>query len=80
MRLKDVVCEAECDLKNKVESVRTSKCGNVARTGATTLAQDSVRGREYEGERCGARLGRLMREKCEVTLEVDESMPHGTQC
>jgi hypothetical protein len=34
---------------------------------------------EYEGERCGARLGRAMIEKCEVTLEVDESMPNGTQ-
>jgi hypothetical protein len=42
-------------------------------------AQGSVRGRKYEGERCGARLGRVMIEKCEVTLEVDESMPNGTQ-
>ena len=49
LRLKDGVCEAECDLKNKVESVRTSKCSNVARTGATTLAQDSVRGERVRG-------------------------------
>ena len=49
LRLKDGVCKAECDLKNKVESVRTSKCSNVARTGATTLAQDSVRGERVRG-------------------------------
>ena len=51
-----------------------------AQGGGTTLLKAVFEGREYEGERCGARLGRLMREKCEVTLEVDESMPNGTQC
>jgi hypothetical protein len=45
----------------------------------TILLKAVFEGREYEGERCGARFGRVMREKCEVTLEVDESMPNGTQ-
>jgi hypothetical protein len=44
-----------------------------AQGGGTALLKAVFEGREYEGERCGARLGRLMREKCEVTLEVDES-------
>jgi len=50
-----------------------------AQGGGTTLLKAVFEGREYEGERCGARLGRVMRKKCEVTLEVDESMPNGTQ-
>jgi hypothetical protein len=50
-----------------------------AQGGGTILLKAVFEGREYEGERCGARLGRVMREKCEVMLEVDERTSNGTQ-
>jgi hypothetical protein len=64
----------ECGLRGNLD---TNVGG--AQGGGTTLLKAVFEGREYEGERCGARLGRLKRENCEVTLEVDESMQNGTQ-
>jgi hypothetical protein len=53
-----------------------------AQGGGTTLLKAVFEGREYEGERCGDRLERAMRERereREATHEVDKSMPDGTQ-